>query len=137
MVNLSGASSGSRGVNFSRHQGGGNLPVPFNIPNVLYKLLYDDIGIDFDVKQQDLITTLQFAYKALGKMEHRYTELEQEIRAKILHEPDNEKYTQELEKMQVERFEGNQHFKELVIVLSELLNKDQYEKLLKYCNIPV
>ena len=136
---ISGFGGSSRGeiVSFSRHQDGGNLPVPFNIPNVLYKLLYEDIGIEFDAKQQDLLTSLQFSYKALGKMENKYAQFEQDVRAKILQEPDNKKYVKDLEELQLERFEANQHFKELVIVLSELLDRDQYEKLLKYCNIPV
>ncbi len=137
MINLFGGSSGTGGVDYSRHQGGGNLPVPFNIPSVLYKLLYEDTGIEFNAKQKDILTTLQFSYKSLGKMEMTYAQKEQDIRAKILEEADNEKYPKELEMLQLERFEANQHFKELVIVLSDLLNKDQYEKLLKYCNIPV
>ena len=137
MISGFGGSVRGETVSYSRHQDAGNLPVPFNIPNVLYKLLYEEIGIEFDAKQQDIIATLQVSYKALGKMEKRYAQLEQDVRAKILQEPDNKKHVKDLEELQLERFEANQHFKELVIVLSDLLHRDQYEKLLKYCNIPV
>ena len=117
--------------------GGGNLPIPFNIPNVLYNLLHEDIGLVFDAKQRDIIEALRFSYKALGKMQEKYTLKEQDIMAKMLAEPDNDELKEIHEEIQLDVLQAHSQFKDLVIVISDLLTREQYQKLLKFSNINV
>jgi len=135
---ISGFGGGSRReiIDYTRYQYANNLPIPFNIPNVLYNLLFADIGIEFDNKQQDIMTALKFSYTALGKMESLHEQREQEVRAKIVQEPENQKLKDALEEMQLDRLDANSHFKDLVIVISEMLTRDQYTKLMKFCGLP-
>jgi len=117
--------------------GGGNLRIPFNIPNVLYNLLHEDIGLVFDAKQRDIIEALRFSYKALGKMQEKYTLKEQDIMAKMLAEPDNDELKEIHEEIQLDVLQAHSQFKDLVIVISDLLTREQYQKLLKFSNINV
>jgi len=114
----------------------GSLPVPFNIPNVLHNLLFEDVGIEFDAKQSDVMETLRFSQAALVRMQQKYAQKEQELVAKMLRDSDNKKYKEEYEEMQLDRFEANSYFKELVVVISDLLTREQYAKLLDFSNIP-
>jgi len=136
---ISGFSSNLRDDSFihSRHVGGGKLPIPFNIPNVLYNLLFEDIGLVFTSKQQDMIDAVSFSYKAVGKMEQKYAQKEQELMHEFIQSSEDNTLKEKLEELHINRFEANQHFKELVIVLSELLEKEQYEKLMTFSGIPV
>ena len=117
--------------------GSGELPIPFNIPSVLTNLLFEDIGLEFDRKQKDMLETLQFSYKAVQKMQVRYNKQDQDLKIKIVADPDNQELKDEFEEMQLDILEANFHFKDLVITMSELLEREQYEKLLKFSNIPV
>jgi len=136
---IRGFGGGSRNDAFihSRHVGGGNLPIPFNIPNVLYNLLFEDLGLEFTRKQQDMIDAVSFSYKAVGRMEQKYAQEEQELMQKMIKSSDDKSLKSSLEELHINRFQANQHFKELVIVLSELLDKDQYGKLMSFSGIPV
>jgi len=125
----------SRGPAFShdiKHLGDGNLPVPFNIPNVLHNLLFEDTGIEFDNKQKDVIEAVRFSYNALQKMGVRYAQKEQKLLQKILKDPDNKALKEEQEELQLEKFEAYNQFKDLVITISELLTKEQYQKLMQF-----
>jgi len=135
---ISGFSTGSVNNDYqhSRVKYSSNLPVPFNIPNVLHNLLFEDVGLEFNAKQNDLKETLIFSSKALTKMEERYAKSEAEVRTKILQEPDNKNYVKELEEIQLDRLEAHAHFKDLVIVMSDLLVREQYTKLLAFSGIP-
>lgn len=119
----------------SRHVG--SLPVPFNIPNVLYNLLFEDIGLEFNAKQSDIVESLRFSYKALLRMQEIYAPKEQEAVANMLRSPDNIKFKEEYDQLQLDVLLANQHFKELVVVLSEILSREQYAKLLEFSNIKV
>lgn len=136
---ISGFASSTRIDYTARNKGehSSNLPIPFNIPNVLYTLLYEDVGLEFDAKQSDMIETLRFSYKALGRMQERYGLQEQELKEKILKDPDSLELKELYEELQLDVLSGNQHFKDLVIVISDLLKRDQYQKLLKFCNINI
>jgi hypothetical protein len=124
----------SHGGYDSNHSG--VLPVPFNIPNVLHNLLFEDVGLEFDSKQSDILETLRFSQAALVRMQQKYALKEQELVAKMLRDSDNQKYKEEYEEMQLDRFEANSYFKELVVVISDLLTREQYAKLLEFSNIP-
>lgn len=135
---ISGFSSAQRpsyGAYDSSHDG--NLPVPFNIPMVLYNLLFEDIDLKFDAKQSDMLEALRFSYKALFKLQEISALKEQEVIANMLRNPDNIKYKEEHNQIQLDLLQANQHFKELVIVMSDLLTREQYAKLLKFCNINI
>jgi len=136
---ISGFSGSSRNYTFthSRHIGGGNLPIPFNIPNVLYNLLFEDFGLVFTRKQEDMRDAVSFSYKAVQRMEQRYAKEEQSLMQKMLQSSDDKVLKDELEELQLDRFQANQHFKELVNVLSDLLDKEQYAKLMSFSGIPV
>jgi len=136
---ISGFGGGSRGESnvVSHHLSGGGLPVPFNIPKVLHNLLFEEIGIEFDAKQNDMLETLRFSSHALNRMNEKYNPKVQELKNMLFKHPDNLELKREQEELQMDFFEANQHFKELVIVLSEILSREQYAVLLKYSNIPV
>lgn len=112
------------------------LPVPFNIPNVLHNLLFEDIGLEFDSKQKDMIETLRFSYDALLKLQEKHRTKGQELLSKIMDEPDNMALKEQQSDMQLDMLLANQQFKEIVTVMSDLLKREQYEALLKFSNIP-
>ena len=114
----------------------GNLPIPFNIPNVLHALLFEDIGIEFSPKQQDLLEMLRFSYTSLENLKNTTAKLESSLNEKLLQNPDDPKVKQELETLRLEFYQANYDFKEMVGVLGELLEREQFQKLLSYCNIP-
>jgi hypothetical protein len=129
----------SRGPAFShdiKHLGDGKLPVPFNIPNVLHNLLFENTGIEFDNKQKDVMEALRFSYNALQKMATRYAQKEQELLQKILKDPDNKQLKNEQEELQLEKFEAYNQFKDLVITIAELLTKEQYQTLMEFSKYP-
>lgn len=132
MISGFGTSGGPIFSRQTRHIGDGNLPVPFNIPTVLHNLLFEDVGIEFDRKQKDVMEALTFSYNALEKMGTRYAQKEQELLHKILKDPDNKQLKEEQEELQLEKFEAYNQFKDLVITISELLTKEQYEKLMEF-----
>ena len=119
----------------SHHSGG--LPVPFNLPNVLHNLLFEEIELEFDSKQQDLIEALTFSYNALGKMQSKYALKDQELRAGMLEDPGNIELKKLYEEMQLDIMMANHQFKDLVTIVSDSLNRDQYQKLLKFSNINI
>jgi len=136
---ITGFGSGARGDGSltSHHLSGGGLPVPFNIPKVLHNLLYEDTGVEFDPKQMDMIETLRFSTHALSRMNEKYGPRAQELKSQLFGDPDNKELIAEQELLQLDFFEAHQHFKELVIVLSDMLSRQQYAKLLEYSNIQV
>ena len=113
----------------------GGLPIPFNIPNVLHNLLYEDTGIEFDSKQADMIETLRFSQKALVKMQQNYAQKEQELMAKMLRHSDNKEIKEAYDEMQLEMLDATHQFKDLVTVISDLLTREQYGKLMEFSNI--
>ena len=113
------------------------LPIPFNIPIVLQNILYEDIDLGFDAKLRDMLETVRFANKAQQKMQARYTAREAELQAKMILEPENILLKSEYEEIQLDRLQASFDFKDLVTALSEMMTKEQFEKLLKFSNIPV
>lgn len=136
MISGFGGSSRSDGNLASHHLSGGGLPVPFNIPLVLHNLLFEEIGIEFDSRQLDMLETLRFSSYALSRMNEKYGPRAQELKSKLFSDPDNRVLIEEQEQLQLDFFEAHQHFKELVIVLADILSREQYGKLLEYSNIP-
>lgn len=132
---ISGFSSTLRHSHDSYSHHLGNLPVPFNIPKVLHNLLFEDIGLEFDAKQSDIVEALCFSHKALLRMQEVYAAKEQDAVANMLRNPDNIKFKEEYDQIQLDLLQANQHFKYLVVVLSELLSREQYAKLLEFSNI--
>jgi len=125
----------SRGPTFSndiKHLGDGNLPVPFNMPKVLHNLLFEETGIEFNAKQKDIMEALRYSYHALQKMGMRYAQKEQELLEKMLQNPDSQEIKEAQEELQLEKFEAYNQFKDLVIIISELLTKEQYQKLMEF-----
>jgi len=125
----------SRGPTFShdiKHLGDGNLPVPFNMPRVLHNLLFEETGIEFNAKQKDIMEALRYSYHALQKMGMRYAQKEQELLEKMLQNPDSQEIKEAQEELQLEKFEAYNQFKDLVIIISELLTKEQYQKLMEF-----
>lgn len=120
---------------FDRGDAPVGLPVPFNIPNVLNNLLYKEINIEFDAKQKDMIEALQFAHKSLAEMQKRYMIKEQKLKKELYQNPDDGEYKEAYEELQMDVLEANQHFRELVVVLSELLTREQYAQLMAFSNI--
>ncbi len=120
---------------YSHHLG--SLPVPFNIPKVLYNLLFKDIDLEFDAKQSDIVEALRFSYKALLRMQEIYAPKEQEAVANMLRNPNNIKFKEEYDQIKLDELQANQHFKELVVVLSDLLSREQYAELLEFSNIKI
>ena len=112
------------------------LPVPFNLPNVLYALLFEDIGIEFTNKQEDLLEALRFSYNALIRMQQKYAPIEQRLRFEMLKNNDSS-LKAEYEELQANRLQANSHFKGLVVAMSDLMDKEQFTKLLEYCNLPM
>ena len=136
MISGFGGSTGGGYSNTQTHLGGG-FPVPFNMPNVLQNLLYGNIDFGFDVKQQDIHTTLKFSYEALQSMLQKSAQQEQILRQKILEDSHNTELLRKLQDMELDRMQATQDFKELLEVMADLLTKEQYEKLLKASNLPV
>ena len=135
---ISGFGSSNR-ANYIRHadvHSISHFPVPFNIPNVLYNLIFEDIGIEFDAKQKDMLETLRFSYNAFAKFQASYATRTEELKEKIIHNPQDEALKQELEDLQLELFQASYQYKEIVTAMSELLKREQYEKLLRFSNIP-
>ena len=137
MIRGYGASNKNHVNSDPKSMGASNLPIPFNIPNVLYNLLYADVGLKFTRKQTDMLETLQFAYRSVGKMQARFQKKDQELQYKIIENPDDVELKEEFTEMQLDIQEANQHFKDLVTTMADLLEREQYAKLLKFCNIPV
>ena len=134
---ISGFGGPTRAIRPHNHEsGGGNLPIPFNIPKVLYNLLFEDIGLEFDPKQQDLIEMLRFSYKALPRMEANFIKKDQELRHSYMEHSNSLQYKERLEELQLDRLQGVADFKDFVTVVSEVLTREQYTKLLEYSGIP-
>jgi hypothetical protein len=112
------------------------LPVPFNIPNVLHNLIFEDIGIEFTPMQKDMLETLRFSYNALIKLQASHTQKEKELREKILKESDNIALKEEQEEMKLDMLQATHQFKDIVAAMADLLKREQYEQLLKFSNIP-
>jgi len=136
MIRGFGSSSRGQSALQSHHVSGGGLPIPFNIPSVLHNLLFEDVGIEFDSKQEDMIETLVFSTYALQKMREKYGPKEQELKTKLFHDPDNETLKKEYEELQLDFFDANHHFKDLVTTIGDMLTLEQYTKLLQFSNIP-
>ncbi len=136
---ISGFGGGSRNNNTlpAHHLSGGGLPIPFNIPNVLNNLLFEDTGILFDTKQQDMIDTLKFSTNALIKFNEKHALLEEELRRKLFDNPNDEELKKESSLLQLEFYEANHQYIDLVTVFSDMLSREQYAKLLKFSNIPL
>jgi len=113
------------------------LPVPFNIPIVLQNILYKDIDLGFDAKLQDMLETVRFANKAQEKMQIRYALKETQLQQQMILEPENDALKMEFEQIQLDRLQASFDFKDLVVALSDMMSKEQFEKLLKFSNIPV
>lgn len=111
------------------------LPVPFNIPNVLCNLLFEEIDLEFDNKQKDLIEALTFSYKALGIMQKKYALKEQELRVQMQEDPGNIELKKLYEEIQLDTMMANHQFKDLVGVVSESLTREQYQILMKFSGI--
>ncbi|MBN2816424.1 MAG: hypothetical protein JXQ67_07040 [Campylobacterales bacterium] len=113
-----------------------NLPVPFNIPNVLNNLLFEEIGIEFNRMQKDMLETLRFSYNALMKMQSSYIAKTEEFTSKLIKNPDDEQLRKEHQELQLDMLQAQAQFKDIVVAMSELLQREQYEKLLEFSNIP-
>jgi len=135
---ISGFGGGTR-VNYVHHSevhSLSHLPVPFNIPDVLYSLLFEDVGIEFDAKQKDMLETLRFSYNALGKLQALHAKKEQKIKEELIHDAQNIKLKEALEDMRLDMLQASHQFKDIVTAMAELLKREQYEKLLEFSNIP-
>jgi hypothetical protein len=121
----------------NKHIGDGQLPVPFNIPNVLQNLLFADIDLIFDAKQRDVMEALRFSYNSLEKMQQRYAQKENDIVSKMIQNPQDEKLQSKLEEVHLDRYEAYEQFKNMVETIAELLTREQYQKLLKFSGIKV
>lgn len=115
----------------------GGLPIPFNLPGVLHNLLFEDVGLEFTNKQKDMLETLRFSQNSLVKLQQDYALKGQELVSKMIREPENASYKKEYDEMQLDMLDANQQFKELVIVISDLLTREQYAKLMEFSNIPL
>ena len=115
----------------------GNLPVPFNIPNILHNLLFEELDLELDMKQKDLIEALTYSYNALGKMQSKYALKDQELRAQIQADPDSIELKKLFEEMQLDLMMANHQFKDLVGVVSESLSREQYQVLMKFSGIDI
>jgi len=113
------------------------LPVPFNIPIVLQNILYEEIDLSFDAKLLDMLETVRFANKSQKIMQERYALREAQLQNEMLTESDNEMLKLEYEDIQLDRLQASFDFKDLVSALSDMMNREQFEKLLKFSNIPV
>ncbi|MEA2072546.1 MAG: hypothetical protein U9O86_03095 [Campylobacterota bacterium] len=67
----------------------------------------------------------------------KHVPLEDDLRTKLFHDPDNEELKEEFAQLQLDFYEANHHYIDLVTVLSDMLSKEQYAKLLKFSNIPL
>jgi len=114
-----------------------DLPVPFNIPKVLHNLLFEEVELDFDRKQEDMVETLRFSFNSLIKIEKEYAIKEDELKSKMFQEPDNMEIKNEYQDIHLERQQINFDFKNLVVVMSDMLTREQLEKLLKFSNINI
>jgi len=134
---MRGLASTARRTNINDFDQGGGLPVPFNIPNVLHNLLFEDIDLSFDAKQKDLIEALAYSYKALDRMQTRYALKEQKLLTLIQEDAGNMGLKEAYEDLQLDEMIANHHFKDLVTVVSEALTREQYQKLMKFSGINV
>lgn len=114
-----------------------NLPVPFNIPKVLHNLLFEDTGIEFDSKQEDMIHTLRFSYNSLLKLEKNHAQQQELLLQKLYENPNDFATKAALDEMRLDMLQAKYHFKDLVTVMSDLLKREQYEQLLAFSNIGV
>lgn len=135
MISGFGGSTRVSPIIYDRYHLASNLPIPFNIPKVLYNLLYEDIGIEFDAKQQDVLEALRFSYVAFEKLQEKNKRKLQEIQSKMLQDLDNKELKKELEDMKLDMLSANQQFKDMVITISDMLKREQYEKLLAFSGI--
>ena len=114
-----------------------DLPVPFNIAKVLHNLLYEDIGVEFDAKEKDLLDLLRFSFESLAKFEYESSKKEADLKSKIFSEPDNMDIKDEYQDIVLDRQHAHYDFKNLVVLMSDMLNREQFEKLLKFSNIAI
>lgn len=114
-----------------------NLPVPFNIPKVLHNLLFEETGITFDAKQQDMLETLRFSYDALLRLEENHAKKSETLRLKLLETPDDLEIKASFEELRLDMLQAKFQFKELLGVMSELMKRSQYEQLLAFSKIGV
>ncbi|MFT7860565.1 MAG: hypothetical protein ABXS93_06485 [Sulfurimonas sp.] len=114
-----------------------NFPIPFNLPNVLHKFLYEDIDLQLDNKQTDIQTALRVSYEALQKTLEIYAQKEHEYKNNLLEKPNDKESIEKIEDIGLERMNAIQDFKYLLEAMSEALTKEQYGKLLKASNLPV
>ena len=136
MIRGFGSSSRGQSTLQFHHISGGGLPIPFNIPIVLHNLLFEDSGIVFDAKQQDMVETLVFSTNALHRMQEKYGPKEQILKRKLFYDPDNKELKKEYEELQLDFFEANHHYKDLVTTIADMLTREQYTQLLEFSNIP-
>ena len=113
------------------------LPIPFNIPIVLHNILFNDLDLGFSMKLQDMLETVRFAYNAQKKMQKRYAKREAEIQALLLSDAENLKLKHEYEEIQLDRLQASYDFRDLITALSDMMSREQFEKLLKFSNISV
>jgi hypothetical protein len=112
-----------------------NLPVPFNMPQVLYNLIFEDVGIEFDAKQKDVLEALRFSYNSLVKLQISYAQKTQDLAQKIQNNPDDTSLKAEQEDMRLDMLQANYQFKDMVATISDMLKREQYEKLLAFSGI--
>jgi len=113
-----------------------SLPVPFNIPNVLHNLLFEDMGIEFTLMQKDMLETLRFSYSALLKMQKAYSSQDAQFRHQLIQNPDDQTLKDAHEELQLDMLQAQAQFKDIVVAMSELMQREQYQKLLEFSNIP-
>ena len=118
----------------TKHQ---DLPVPFNLPSVLHNLLFEDIELELDKKQEDMLEMMKFSYMSLGKLQQKYAEEESKLKSKIFEEPDNMELKSEIQDIHLDRQQANFDFKNIVILMSDMLDREQLKKLLKFSNINI
>ena len=113
------------------------LPIPFNIPKVLHNILFEELDLDLNNKQKDIIEAVRFSYTSLLKVQKIYGQKEAELKSRMFSESDNIELKRDYQDIVLDSQQANYDFKSLVTTMSDMLVREQFEKLLKFSNIPV
>ena len=133
---ISGFSNASTSHLYNHFAFDSSMPMPFKIPIVLKTLLDPEINLNYTLKQLDLIEALRFSFHAKAKMLEKVAQHESKLLHQMTQEgQDTARLKEEYDNIQTEKMEANEIFFDLINALADLLDKSQYEMLLKHAGI--
>jgi len=114
------------------------MPMPFKIPIVLETLLDEDLDLDYDQKQKDLLDALRYSFNARVAMIKKVSIRESELLHQMTQAgQDTEKLKDEYADLQTDKMQASEMFFDIMNTFADLLNAQQYEKLLQAAGVSI